>query len=387
MIASWIKDDSSWGGDRWLKNFLDDFSRPSLNDMVEFWEKTKLPQEEYFDWLERNGYGGRSERFSTPEEDRRAIYLDIKEKLMRKSFFNSTLMKAIISGSANIERYKELSFKEALEKYNYETISDPAATVLEYDDGWKWINVGKKCEMIGDRMSNCGSVGVMSLDEDRTMISLFNPTGEPRLLLTWSPNEKRISGVEGKGGSAPKPEYFQYVKDLADKLNASFIENSLGEKRFPLWAYFITGNEPKMVLESVFDKFYELKTPDGIIWITNGNAFITKDNFELAKRILIDDPYFQDNVKKLKERDLLSEVDDDFMVRAVFSHVYEHILEAKMPSQFKVNLFNFEKMYKENKNALAHNRKENIKTMMKIMNNLEINRTASVKIFYNLIRR
>jgi hypothetical protein len=58
-----------------------------------------------------------------------------------------------------------------------------------------------------------------------------------------------------------------------------------------------------------------------------------------------------------------------------------------MPSQFKVNLFNFEKMYKENKNALAHNRKENIKTMMKIMNNLEINRTASVKIFYNLIRR
>jgi hypothetical protein len=71
-------------------------------------------------------------------------------------------------------------------------------------------------------MANCGSAGLMSDDPDRTLIGLFDINNKPHVIITYSPNQKRLSGEEGPGYSEVKSKYHQYVIDLTNLLGAKF---------------------------------------------------------------------------------------------------------------------------------------------------------------------
>ena len=75
---------------------------------------------------------------------------------------------------------------------------------------------------MGKLMKNCGSAGLMSRDENRTLLTLFDKNNKPHVVVTYSPNEKRISSDEGIGKSEVKNKYHDYILDLAKFLGVRF---------------------------------------------------------------------------------------------------------------------------------------------------------------------
>ena len=73
-------------------------------------------------------------------------------------------------------------------------------------------------------MKNCGSTGAMSADENKSMVTLVDKFSKPHIVLTFSPNEKRVSGIEGVASSAPKEIYHQYIIDIIDHLSVEYSE-------------------------------------------------------------------------------------------------------------------------------------------------------------------
>jgi hypothetical protein len=155
-------------------------------------------------------------------DEKKIDYLErIKYVFFRNGFFNKQIIKDIDSGKLrNIKEYSSLSMSDAVEKYNRKIVfEDPVARKI-YNDGYKWIDVGPRCELVGSLMRNCGSSGVMSTDPDRTILTLFDGNNIPHILATYSPNEKRISGIQGQAGSKPKKKYHDYILDLEEVLDA-----------------------------------------------------------------------------------------------------------------------------------------------------------------------
>jgi hypothetical protein len=148
----------------------------------------------------------------------------LRDELFGERFFTHySLITDIMSGKLkDIAPYKRLRFYDAQKKYEKRRYFQESEPIKVYENGFRWIDVGPRSEIIHEQMKNCGSSGVMSLDKDRTIIALFGPNGKPHVMVTYSPNEKRISGDECAGSTAVKPEYHQYVMDLADQLGAKF---------------------------------------------------------------------------------------------------------------------------------------------------------------------
>ena len=139
-----------------------------------------------------------------------------------------------------------------------------------YPDGWKWIDAGKKCHIIGDKMRNCGSTGVMGTDADRTMLTLFDPNNEPHVVATYSPNEKRISGVEGGASTQIKPEYIPYVLDLIKTLDVNLDVSH--EKSKELKIRYLLGDKIKSlkaIYESLYNNVYKITTKLGKVFYTD----------------------------------------------------------------------------------------------------------------------
>ncbi len=119
------------------------------------------------------------------------------------------------------------------------------------------------------------------MDPDRTIYTLFDNNNEPHVVVTYSPNEKRISGDEGVGSSAVKPEYHKYVLDLAKTLDARFdydrsksselrIRAAIGDAVKAIKAYFTNS----------YTTFYMLKMRDGKVYFTNSHNFISQENLD-----------------------------------------------------------------------------------------------------------
>ena len=138
---------------------------------------------------------------------------DLREEISRgffkKVFFSRNLIIGIDSGKIiDLHPYANLTFREANEKYEKKSIFSDKTPVKKYPNGWRWVDAGAKCDLIGGMMKNCGSTGVMSADKDRTMLTLFDEQNIPHVVATYSPNEKRISGVEGQASTAVKNGIF-----------------------------------------------------------------------------------------------------------------------------------------------------------------------------------
>ena len=219
----------------------------------------------------------------TLEQHRKSYKDEIEQMLDSKELaLRSVLVQDILSGKIkDLKPYKDLSFDDAKKRYDEKRVFAGAPPVKEYKNGWRWIDVGPRCELVGRKMKNCGSAGVMSMDPDRTIITLFDDNNEPHVVVTYSPNDKRISGDEGGGSSAVKTEYHKYVLDLAKTLGARFdydrskskelrISGALGDSLKKIQTFF----------ENTYNEYFLVTMTDGKKYYTNSYYFISVEDFE-----------------------------------------------------------------------------------------------------------
>lgn len=228
LIARWYKEyrskdeDANWWNREMSRSFTND---APVADLCQLYNAT-FDAENYVrvaDHLD----------FPPPQSPVDEVFLSRRRQELKaqieKTFFSEyffeyyQLIKDIITGKlTDIAPYKRMPFREAAQKYEERKIFSDTTPIKMYKDGFKWINVGKKCPLVGGLMGNCGSVGVMSLDRDATMITLFGPDNKPHVVVTYSPNDKRISGVEGGASSVAKTKYHKYILDLVEVLGGNY---------------------------------------------------------------------------------------------------------------------------------------------------------------------
>jgi hypothetical protein len=208
---------------------------------------------------------------------------EIEKQLLNSLFFDKRIIKNIMDGTlTDLKPYEKLDFFEANKKYEEKVIFSDLTPVRSYPNGWRWINVGKRCEYVGNMMRNCGSSGVMSYDKDRTIIALFDKENKPHVVVTYSPNEKRISGDEGGAGTPVKNEYADYVLDLSNVLGANFdsektqskflrVKHKIGDKLKSIKQ--VPGKNP-------FTEVYKIKLTNGKVYFTNGYEVISEEELK-----------------------------------------------------------------------------------------------------------
>lgn len=223
------------------------------------------------------------------DEFRQELLPDIRDQFLGDIFFNySSLMKDISSGKfTDVAPYRKLQFRDAEIKYDERRHFEQTMPLKVYDNGFKWIDAGQRSVVLSNQMKNCGSAGVMSLDKDRTILALFGPTNKPHVMVTYSPNEKRISGDECAGSTEVKPEYHQYVIDLAEHLGATFDASKSRSTELGL-KYRLRNKAQsieKLETPDSFDSYFKFVI-DGKAFYTNGTMVASEDDVNRAKKMV-----------------------------------------------------------------------------------------------------
>ena len=222
LLARWFKEDNSIGKDdpAWWKGRVGTYN--GHNNYCRLWQATFDP-EEYVRVCKQLELSDVSVDEMHLREMRQSLKEQISKELLKEYFFSLSFIKSIMNGTlTDLSPYKNLSFEDAWKRYEKKRIFADQKPIKVYKDGYKWIDVGKRCPLVGQEMSNCGSAGLMSMDKDATILVLFDDNNKPHVITTYSPNEKRISGDEGGASSAVKTKYHRYVIDLAETLGATF---------------------------------------------------------------------------------------------------------------------------------------------------------------------
>lgn len=213
----------------------------------------------------------------------------IKEEFLDESFFRfESLIKDISSGKLlDVATYKRLEFRQAQMKYERRNHFQETPPLKIYPNGFKWINVGTRSSLVGKQLSNCGSTGVMSLDKDRTMIVLFGPNNKAHVVVTYSPNDKKISGEEGAGSSEVKEQYHDYVLDLTDQLGASL--DTVKSKSDSLAVKYMLGkkvqNLSALNMPSPYDNYFQFQM-NGQPYYSNRYAMISAADAQRAQQMI-----------------------------------------------------------------------------------------------------
>lgn len=226
LLAKWFKDYKDPTGDRpnwWLQATSSWRETPSLWDLTTLYAATK----------DINSYNQALEKLElTPQdyvdldEQREALKSQIERKLLGDYFFENDFIKEIISKTiTDLKPYSQLNFSAAHDKYDKKRIFKEREALKTYPNGYKWIDTGRRCQLVGKLMKNCGSAGLMSNDPDRTVLTLFDSRNKPHVVITYSPNEKRLSSEEGAGSTEAKSKYHDYILDLAKFLGATLDVN------------------------------------------------------------------------------------------------------------------------------------------------------------------
>lgn len=199
----------------------------------------------------------------------------ISEELLKHYFFSQNIVKAILNGEIeNLAPYKDLSIKEADLKYEKKLVFKQKEPIMTFPDGYKWINVGEKCNLVGQEMKNCGSTGVMSFDKERTMVVLFDKRNGAHIVLTYSPQEQRVSGIEGQAGTDPKEKYYPYIIALIEKLGAG-LDNTSTSTPTSLKIIYTFGDN--LIETQIIDR--NTLTTTKILKMKDGKRFLTRDGY------------------------------------------------------------------------------------------------------------
>lgn len=294
VAAKWMKDalyNNEDNKDWWYSTFKRISSSNKdhgfdLVNLVKLYEAAKIGEQEYIKTREEIELPISEEGLAALDldEDIKYIYRTIKEKLFDRYPFDSSIMKGLDNGTIkNIKEYSKLNFQEANDKYNNKRIFQDITPIKSYDNGYKWINVGEKCELIGKSMKNCGSTGIMSKDKDRTMLVLFDMSNISHVVLTYSPNENRISGIEGQASTPTKEEYHKYVLDIANHLKADIDYHRESSKSKMLAIKSMLKQKLKNITTVYSDDYSEcffVTMDDSKEYYSNYNFFIPSEEIE-----------------------------------------------------------------------------------------------------------
>jgi len=233
LLARWFKeysggkDENKW----WRLAFkLFPYGKMNIYGLVEAYEALERSSFEEYHKI-RQEYGMESSSYN-PEnyktqnlEKLKSLYKEeIEKNLTEDPFFNRSLIKGILNGSiTDLKPYKDLEFREAQDKLDKKSLfKDPGKVVKRYENGWRWIDGGAKCDLIGKQMKNCGSAGLMSTDDFRTLMVLFNNKNQAKAIVTYSPTQNRLSSAEGQASTELKDVYHDYILDLERVLGAEY---------------------------------------------------------------------------------------------------------------------------------------------------------------------
>lgn len=229
IVARWFKQANAFGinSERpdWWYTALSNFRKPSIADYTRLYSSTSDPEsyKKAAEWL---GLDTDDEIIDDDylQSQREALGEQIEQAFEKHTFFRAySLIEDLASGKLkDLAGYKKLNFQAAQHRYDEKNIYEKMKPIKTYEDGFKWVDIGSKCQLLGSQMSNCGSVGTMSMDPNATIIALFGPTNKPHVMVTYSPGEKRISGDQGAGYTPVKDKYHSYIIDLADTMGARF---------------------------------------------------------------------------------------------------------------------------------------------------------------------
>jgi hypothetical protein len=199
----------------------------TLSKLVNLYDSIKISKEAYLAAKDDAGFHVDDDEIYEPSELLQEWKDVLKTEILDKEiFFKSVLINDLKTKKIkDINAYKNLSFNEAQDKYDEKRVFADQKPIKQYSNGWKWIDVGPKCQLVGKLMRNCGSAGVMSRDDKRTILTLFDDNHNPHVLVTYSPNQNRISGDQGGGGSEVKEEYQDYEIIVIDNYANSNDEN------------------------------------------------------------------------------------------------------------------------------------------------------------------
>ena len=287
LIAKWYRDSrySRAIPDNWWLNTAGDYRRvPSLYDLTQLYGAVDNP-EKYNEIAAKIGLSHRIEPGEDVSEHKAALRKQIKAQFFDETFFTYPLIQDIKSGKVrDVAQYKSLPFWDAQHKYDARNVFQERTPLKTYKNGFKWIDVGKRCSMVGTMMKNCGSAGLMSMDEDRTMIVLFGPENVAHVMVTYSPNEKRISGDVGVGSSEVKSKYHEYILDLTKILGARF--DTAKSSSYPLRMKYLlqdkaTGLRQIQTRPGAGDTYFTFNM-NGTVYYANPYVMVSREDTQRA---------------------------------------------------------------------------------------------------------
>jgi len=288
LIAKWYRDYRTHDPTENWFNWVHDGSQAlQLPDMIKLYQATDSP-ENYIKALEKLDLSIDNKEYYNDyylQEKRQLLEKQIENKMFSEIFFvYYSLINDVTSGKLrNVAPYKNLKFLEAQHKYDQKNIFQEKQPLKIYNNGFRWIDVGKKCTLVGHLMKNCGSAGVMSSDENRTMIALFDPENKPHVVVTYSPNQKRISGDEGVASTEVKVKYHRYILDLAQFLGANFDakSKSLGIK----YKLKDKATNIRKIKSGHFDQYFTFNVGPQVYY-TDSHSVVSKQDLEKIKQAL-----------------------------------------------------------------------------------------------------
>jgi hypothetical protein len=295
VVAKWYKEFSTnlvEQDARWWRQIYHGFEKPTIVQMVDLYEATelynsgKISIDDYNKARDKAGFAD-IKPGETVNQERLKEY--VSEQFFSETFFDTNLARAVYQGKVkNIKTFSSLNYIEANAKYEEKTTFEDKEPIKSYPNGWKWIDAGDRCSIVGKQMKNCGSVGVMGTDPNRTMLVLFDGSNNPHVVATYSPKEKRISGIQGQASTAIKDEYADYVIDLAGVMGAEIDAMNTSSKFLALKAMFgpgvsitrIHGDKP-----DPYNEVFLIKTSKGDYYSNGYETFPAKDlqNIKLPK--------------------------------------------------------------------------------------------------------
>jgi len=306
LIAKWYKSyHSVKETDNWFDSVHRDWSKTSLPDLLQLYNATKS-KEDYIAALKDLRIIDQDEDEDYDDyhlQDQRESLLDqIERELFSKTFFNYknwSIVQDVVSGALkDIAPYKNLSIWDAQKKYDNKKIFGERTPLKEYKNGFKWIDVGSNCHLLGSLMKNCGSAGVMGSDPNRTMIALFGTENKPHVVVTYHPSEKRISGDQGVARSIVKSKYHRYVIDLSNFLNAEFDVERTDSKDLKIkYSLQGIGTGLRKLSDGPFGETYNFNVRNKSFY-TDGYAVVSKEDVEKMKQAIQDKSLTLRNVQR-----------------------------------------------------------------------------------------
>ena len=114
------------------------------------------------------------------------------------------------------------------------------------------------------------------------MIALFDMQNKPHVVVTYSPNEKRISGDEGIASTGVKSQYHKYILDLSKTLDARFDTEKT--KSTLLKMKYMLRNKATHLREfgDLYNKRFSFKM-QGKQFYSDGHVAVPKEDLERLK--------------------------------------------------------------------------------------------------------